>query len=56
MKKILITLLALSLTSVNLFASFSAIVDNKTEVESANSLAEQKIINDHKDNPEKYNL
>ena len=38
------------------YASISAVVDNKTELESANSLAERKIINDHKNDPENYKL
>ncbi len=34
----------------------TAVVDNKTELESANSLAKQKIINDRSKEPEKYLL
>jgi hypothetical protein len=56
MKKILISLFILNLSFLSLFASYSAVVDNKTELESANSLAEQKIINDNSENPDKYNL
>ncbi len=34
----------------------TAVVDNKTELESANSLAKQKIINDRSSDPKKYML
>ncbi len=38
------------------FAPISAIIDNKTELESANSLAERKIIKDNSIDPKKYYL
>lgn len=56
MKKLLISLFVLSISFSVWFATLTAVVDNKTELESANSLAEQKIINDHKNDPENYNL
>jgi len=55
-KKIIITVALVAVTGAVSFASYSAVVDNKTELESANSLAEQKIINNHKLDPTNYNL
>jgi hypothetical protein len=55
-KKAITTVALLAITGAVSFASYSAVVDNKSELESANSLAEQKIINNHKSDPENYNL
>ncbi len=38
------------------FASYSAIKYSDSPLEAANSLAEKDIINDHKNDPENYNL
>ena len=38
------------------FAAHTAVIDNKSELESANSLASKNIINDHSNNPDGYNL
>lgn len=55
-KKVISTISLVAITWAISYASYSAVVDNKTELESANSLAEQKIINNHVNNPENYNL
>jgi hypothetical protein len=55
-KKIISTIALISVTGAVSFASYSAVVDNKTQLESANSLASQGIINDHKNDTENYNL
>ena len=55
-KKAITTVALLSITWAISFASYSAVVDNKSELESANSLAKQMIINNHSANPENYNL
>jgi len=55
-KKTISTIALFAITGAVSFASYSAIIDNKTELESANSLAEQKIINNHKIDPKNYNL
>ncbi|MBT3727368.1 hypothetical protein HOG21_07075 [bacterium] len=56
-KKVLTSVLIVGVTSIATFASYSAVIDfAKTDLDAANSLAEKKIINDHKENPEKYNL
>lgn len=55
-KKISSIIALLFITWAISFASYSAVVDNKTQLESANSLASQGIINDHKNDTENYNL
>ncbi len=55
-KKVISTISLVALTGAISFASYSAVVDNKTELESANSLAEQWIINKHVNDPENYKL
>lgn len=55
-KKIISTIALISVTGAVSFASYSAVVDNKTQLESANSLASQGIINDHKNDTKNYNL
>jgi len=55
-KKIFSAIALLVFSGALAFASVSAIVDNKTELESANSLASQGIINDHKNDTKNYNL
>ena len=55
-KKITSVIALIAISGTVSYASISAVVDNKTELESANSLAEQKIINDHKSDPQNYNL
>ncbi len=55
-KKVLISVSIIAITWAVSFASYSAVVDNKTELDSANSLAEQKIINNHINDPINYNL
>ena len=55
-KKIITSIALITITWAVSFASYSAVVDNKSELESANSLAEQKIINNHVSDPENYNL
>jgi hypothetical protein len=55
-KKIISGIALVAITSTVSFASYSAIIDNKTELDSANSLAEQEIINNHMNDPENYHL
>lgn len=56
-KKIISTISLIALTWAVSFASYSAVIDlNKTQLDAANSLAKQKIINNHISDPEKYNL
>jgi hypothetical protein len=55
-KKIITSIAIVAVTWAISFASYTAVVDNKTELESANSLAEQGIINNHVNDPENYNL
>jgi len=55
-KKVITSISLVAVTWAISFASYSAVVDNKTELESANSLAEQKIINNHVNDPKNYNL
>lgn len=55
-KKITSIIAILAISWAISYAWISAVVDNKTELESANSLAEQWIINNHKNDPVNYNL
>ena len=55
-KKIISISLLIIISWAISFASFTVIIDNKTELESANSLAIKKIINNHANDPENYNL
>ena len=55
-KKVISSIALVAMTGAMSFASYSAVVDNKSQLESANSLAEQEIINDHVNDPENYNL
>jgi len=55
-KKVITSIVIVAVSWAVSFASYSAVVDNKTELESANSLAEQKIINNHVKDPKNYNL
>ncbi|NVP17366.1 S-layer homology domain-containing protein [Candidatus Gracilibacteria bacterium] len=55
MKKIFLVLLSFLVFSQS-FASYTAVKYSTTEIEAANSLASRGIINNNKDNPEKYNL
>lgn len=56
-KKIISTISLIAITSAVSFASYSAVMDySKTELDAANSLAEQNIINNHEMDPENYNL
>lgn len=55
MKKIFLILLSF-LVFGSAFASYTAVKYSTTELEAANSLATRWIINNNKDNPEKYNL
>jgi len=55
-KKVITSIAIVAVSWAISFASYSAVVDNKTELESANSLAEQGIINNHVNDPENYNL
>ena len=55
-KKVISSIAIIAVSWAISFASYSAVVDNKTELESANSLAEQGIINKHVNDPENYNL
>ena len=54
LKKIITTVSLFAISSAIWFASYTVYV--KWELEAANSLAEQKIINNHVNDPENYNL
>ena len=56
-KKVISTIALVAISTTISFASYSAVVDySKTDIDAANSLASNWIINDHKSDPENYNL
>ena len=56
-KKIYSTVALITVSTTISFASYSAVIDySKSNLDAANSLAEQWIINDHKNDTQNYNL